>query len=145
MLNDLDQELDVMEKADPALGKAAGEIADAVQQLNLNDRWWYCKECGAINDGDQRTQCWNCFRVQRKVKNFPWCVMGTEECEACGLEYITWTTPGEPYPLGLCPFYFEHHGEHAYYPPMLPFFYVLEANGYEYDKEQDKVVKVANP
>jgi hypothetical protein len=33
-LDSLDQELDVMEKDDPALGKAAGEIADAVQQLN---------------------------------------------------------------------------------------------------------------
>jgi hypothetical protein len=33
-LTDLEGELDSMEKTDPALGKAAGEIADAWRQLN---------------------------------------------------------------------------------------------------------------
>jgi len=36
-LSGLDQDLDQMEKDDPALGKAAGEIADAIQQLGRYD------------------------------------------------------------------------------------------------------------
>jgi hypothetical protein len=105
-------------------------------------RWWYCKECDAINDGNKGTQCWNCYRTQRKSKDFPWCEMGRDTCTVCGLEYITWTIPSEPYPLGLCPFYLEHCGGNAYYPPMLPLVFILEANGYEYDREHQRVVKL---
>jgi hypothetical protein len=100
-------------------------------------RWWFCRNCDAVNDGG--TLCWNCHKTQRKSKNIPWCVMGTDICTTCGLYYVTWETATDH--LGVCPLYLEHNGRNAYYPPMLPFAFILEANGYEYDKEQDKVVK----
>jgi hypothetical protein len=74
--------------------------------------------------------------------------MGTAKCESCGKRYVTWTLPpdtvlkGESYTLGFCPLYFEHQGDNAYTPPMLPAFYVLEANGYRYDDVKKKVLKV---
>jgi hypothetical protein len=48
----------------------------------------------------------------------------------------------EPDVLGFCPFYFEHYGDNAYFPPMLPAAFVLEANGYRYDEKRKKPVKI---
>jgi hypothetical protein len=119
-------------------------------QTEPEHRWWYCPECQAVNDGLEASRCWNCSRVQRKIKHFPWCEMGKETCSICGRRYVTWTLPpdtvlrGEPYELGFCVFYFQedHYGERAYYPPMLPAYFVLEANGYRYDQDKDQLVKV---
>lgn len=111
-------------------------------------RWWYCVDCFAINDGLEEARCWNCqtsFPSRRK-KNKPWCEMGKAKCDVCGRNYVTWTLPAGttmtvPDVLGFCPFYFEHHGDNAYFPPMLPSVYVLEANGYTYDEKRKKLVK----
>ena len=111
-------------------------------------RWWWCRHCQAVNDGYESSRCWNCETVQRKSKNFPWCEMGKDKCRVCGRSYVTWTLPAgaylkdEPFALGFCPFHFEHFGNNAYYPPMLPAYMVLEANGYRYDEKKDKLVKV---
>lgn len=110
-------------------------------------RWWYCTECHAINDGLVQARCWNCDHYERKRKYFPWVAMGHKKCDVCKKSYVTWTLPpntelrGEPYTLGLCMDYFDHYGESAYYPPMLPLEYVLEANGWVYNEKTKKVSK----
>jgi hypothetical protein len=106
-------------------------------------RWWYCPECLAVNDGLEVSRCWNCDRVQRKIKKFPWCAMGTSKCEVCGRTYVTWTLAPEPeIALGFCPFYFEHYGDNAYTSPQLPSVFVLEVNGYRWDEVKKKLVKL---
>lgn len=113
------------------------------------NRWWYCTECFAVNDGLEQAQCWNCGHYERKRKNFPWVAMSSTKCEVCRKFYVTWTLPpntvlkGESYTMGFCPRYFEHEGDNAYFPPMLPATYVLEANGYRYDEKKEKVVKMS--
>lgn len=109
-------------------------------------RWWYCRSCFAVNDGNDGTKCWNCGYVQRATKNFPWVEMGKEKCRVCGKSYVTWTLPAgttmtEPDVLGLCMHYFEHHGDNAYFPPMLPLAFILEGNGWHYNEKTNKVVK----
>lgn len=111
------------------------------------NRWWYCRDCLAINDGLEVSECWNCGKVQRKAKNFPWCRMGREKCDVCGKTYVVWGLPPgtsltEWHDLGFCIDYFDHYGKDAYYPPMLPLAFILEGNGWRYDEKRNKVVKV---
>jgi hypothetical protein len=117
--------------------------------MSPGQRWWYCTECFAVNDGLEQSSCWNCDHYERKRKHFPWCEMGKGKCGVCGRAYVIWTLPAGtsmtvPEVLGFCPLYLEdsHSGPSAYFPPMLPAFYVLEANGYRYDGEKNKVVKL---
>jgi hypothetical protein len=113
-------------------------------------RWWYCPLCFAVNDGLEQSRCWNCDQAfPSRRKNKPWVEMGKKKCEVCGKSYVTWTLPAGttmtvPDVLGFCPLYLEesHSGPRAYFPPMLPAYYVLEANGYRYDEDKKKVVKV---
>lgn len=107
-------------------------------------RWFYCTSCLAINDGLERSDCWNCGHVERKRKNFPWVEMGRKKCDVCGKFYVTWTLPAGtsltvPDVLGLCMDYFQHYGDSAYFPPMLPLEYVLEGNGWVYNEKTKKV------
>lgn len=109
-------------------------------------RWWYCTECFAINDGLEQARCWNCDHYERKRKHFPWCQMGTKQCDVCGKRFVTWTLPPGttltiPDVQGFCPFYFDHYGKDAYTEPILPTYYVLDANGYRYDEDKDKLIK----
>jgi hypothetical protein len=73
--------------------------------------------------------------------------MGRQRCDVCRKYYVTWTLPAGttltiPDVLGFCPFYFEHYGDDAYFPPMLPAIYVLEANGYSYNEKRKKLEKI---
>ena len=120
----------------------------------MADRWWFCTLCFAVNDGLEQASCWNCDQpFPSRKKNKPWVEIGKAKCESCGKFYVTWTLPpdtvlkGESYTLGFCPLYLEesHSGSNAYFPPMLPAYYVLEANGYRYDEAKKKVVKVRRP
>lgn len=112
-------------------------------------RWWYCIDCFAVNDGMEESRCWNCETPfpSRRRKNRPWCEMGKKKCDVCRKFYVTWTLPAGttmtiPEVLGFCPFYFEHYGDDAYFPPMLPLRYVLEANRYYYNADKKKLVKI---
>ena len=110
------------------------------------NRWWYCKDCHAVNDGLETSTCWNCGRVHRKSKNFPWCEMREKKCDVCKKKYVVWVLPpdsylkGEEYELGLCMDYFKHYGDNAYYPPMLPLEYILEGNNWSVN-QAGKVVR----
>jgi hypothetical protein len=128
-------------------------VAYPKPRLN-HKRWWYCRSCLAVNDGLEEGRCWNCgtpFPSRLSPKNRPWCQMGHSICLVCRRWYVTWTLPAntvlkdEPYTLGFCVFNFEkdHSGADAYFPPMLPAAYVLDANRYVYDEKKRKPVKMA--
>jgi hypothetical protein len=115
-------------------------------------RWWYCRECLAINDGgEEGFKCWNCNLTapRRDNRNFPWTAMGRRQCPVCHRFHVTWTLPadtylrGEPFTIGYCPFYFEedHQGPRAYTEPMLGLWAVLRANGYHYSERAKRPVK----
>lgn len=115
--------------------------------MPLSDRWWYCKACFAIQDGlKDGSSCWNCGRIHRMSKHFPWVEMGTKRCGVCRESYVTWTLPAGttlnvPDVLGLCRRYFEHYGDNAYFPPMLPLEFILEGNGWVADEKNPSIPK----
>jgi hypothetical protein len=113
-----------------------------------SEPWWYCPDCHAINNSHEDSRCWNCalpFPSRRKDK--PWCPTRRTKCSVCGKSYLSWVLPadtylrGEEYELGLCMNYFEHYGDNAYYPPMLPLVYMLEGNGWSYHEKTKKITK----
>jgi len=110
----------------------------------MDNRWWYCTQCFAINDGLEQARCWNCDHYERKRKHFPWVEMGTEKCKVCRKPYVTWTLPAGttltvPDVMGLCRNYFDHYGSDAYFPPMLPLEYILVGNNWSYNEKTGKI------
>jgi hypothetical protein len=111
-------------------------------------RWWYCTQCLAINDGLEASRCWNCDHYERMRKSFPWVETRHQKCQVCGKRYMVWILPpntdlkDEEHALGLCIDYFQHYGDNAYFPPMLPLDLMLRGNGWRYDEKKNRVVKV---
>jgi hypothetical protein len=100
--------------------------------------YWISKCCGAMCSVKHNKVCWNCQSPRDRTaqaKTFE------TECHQCGLKYLGVMGAGEE--LSMCPHYFEHSGENAYYPPNLVPIYLLWLNGYDYDELKKKVVKRA--
>lgn len=98
--------------------------------------FWISKCCGSLNRGSSK-ECWNCNGKRDRART---AAVTHEICEFCGLEYLGLAGRfGEH--MSMCPFYFEHYGDYAYYPPNMVPILLLELNGYMYDEAAGKVVR----